>query len=356
MPVTCEQMPTVVSKLSTFRRLKLLPIHLRISHEYCFFLHDEFARMLVEYGSVKADRVTIQFENKAQGSRFRKIARERDTLAAMRELGLDAEVRQVILNNITMAMISDCAHHIYEALRCLEKRKIIPAFNLLRKPLIDSLTYFSWMVADEDSFYAAFVSGDPTKITTKVIGNRRADYFKAAILKTGLGQIISAERVISLIFDQGNNVGLYGLFQHAVHLVTVERIEIKTSPENFNFIFKNPLDDDIYEIVYSALPTLLLYTTHVALTLFERIKVMDAGAKNAFVFRSINGFRFLNYDGGAAELAKIMSDTLPSQIKCSKCGAALKVTQHNVARILLTDSFRCTNCKRVCPFPLSWMF
>jgi len=338
------------------KRLAQLPTDVRMAHEYCFFLHDEFARMLVEYEKANAHKVSFKFKNKAEKKRFEKLAETHNALDILQEMGRHSEARRVVLNTITMAMVSDCAHHIYESLRCFEKRKVVPGFNLLRKPLLDNLMYFSWMVADEDEFYAAFTSGDPARITQKVIGNRRKDILAKVIEKTDLAGIISAEGIISIVFDAGNPDGLYGLFQHAVHLVTVERIEIKTSPENFNFIFKNPEDDDVYEALYAVLPTVLLYMAHVILTLYQRIKPMDIGAKTAFVFRSINGHRFLNYEGGAAAMAKVMGNALSSLLKCNACDSPLKVTQYNAARLLLTDSFRCTKCKRMQPFPISWMF
>jgi hypothetical protein len=68
-------------------------------------------------------------------------------------------------------------------------------------------------------------------------------------------------RISMVLFDVSNPDGLYRLFQHAVHLVTVDRIEIKTSPENFNFIFHRQADHEIYRTLYAALPTALLYLT-----------------------------------------------------------------------------------------------
>lgn len=338
------------------KRLAWLPEDVRLAHEYCFFLHDEFTRMLVEYEAADAPKVSFQFSDKAQSKRFARLAKKHDAIAAMRELGLHSEARRVVLNTVTMAMVSDCAHHIYESLRCFEKRKVIPGFNLLRKPLLDHLMYFSWMVADEDGFYTAFMSGDPAMITQKMLGNRRKDIITGAIEKTDLGGAVSAEDIVSMVFDAKSADGLYGLFQHAVHLVTVERIELKTSPENFNFIFKNPNDDDVYGTLYAALPTVLLYLGHVIMALYERIKPMDPGARKAFVFRTINAYRILHYDGGAAALAKVMSEALAPRIKCAACDAPLKVTQYNVARLLLTDSFRCTRCRQKQLFPLSWLF
>lgn len=337
-------------------RLQWIPKDLRLAHEYCFFLHDEFARMLVEYEAADAPKVSFQFTSKAQAKRFGDLAKKHDTLTAMRELGLHSEARRVVLNHVTMAMVSDCAHHIYESLRCFEKRKFIPGFSLLRKPLLDSLMYFSWMAADEDGFYSAFTAGDPAKLTQKMLGNRRKEILASAIANTELMEIVMAEDLISIIFDVGNPDGLYGLFQHAVHLVTVERIEIKTSPENFNFIFKNPNEDDVYEALYTALPTVLLYLSHVILALYERIKPPESGAKNAFVFRTINAYRFLHYEGGQAALAEVMGEALSPHIRCPGCAMPLKVTQYNAMRLLLTESFRCTRCRRRQLFPLSWIF
>lgn len=337
-------------------RLRWLPKEVRLAHEYCFFLHDEFTRMLVEYETANAHKVAFKFANKTEKKRFERLAKTHDALDILKGLGRHEEARRVVMNTITMAMVSDCAHHIYESLRCFEKRKFIPGFNLLRKPLLENLMCFSWMVADEDGFYTAFVAGDPNKFTRKMIGNRRKEILAAAIKKTELTDIVATDELDSMVFDAGSPDGLFGLLQHAAHLVTVERIELRTSSENFNFIFKNPEDDDVYESLYAVLPTVLLYMAHVVRILYERIKPMDPGAKKAFVFRTVNGFRFLHYEGGAAALAEVMGKTLSPRVKCTACNAPLRVTQYNAARLLFTDSFRCTRCRHKQPFPLSWLF
>jgi hypothetical protein len=59
-------------------------------------------------------------------------------------------------------------------LQCLEKRKSVVALNLLRKPLMDSQVYLSWMLGDEDAFYEAFTSVDPEALTPRRLGHRRA--------------------------------------------------------------------------------------------------------------------------------------------------------------------------------------
>jgi hypothetical protein len=139
-------------------RLGWIPKHLRLAHEYCFFLHDESARILVEYEVAQAHVVTVKFRNKTELRLFNERADKEDPITAMRAGGYETQARRVILNKITMALVSDCQHHIYEPLRCLEKRKVIVALNLLRKPLTDSLLYLSWMLSDEDRFYHAFAT------------------------------------------------------------------------------------------------------------------------------------------------------------------------------------------------------
>ncbi len=84
----------------------------------------------------------------------------------------------MVLNTITMAMVSDCAHHIYEALRCFEKGKVIPGFNLLRKPLLDNLMYFTWMVADEDGFHLAFTLVTPRRSPKRYLATDAANSCK----------------------------------------------------------------------------------------------------------------------------------------------------------------------------------
>ncbi|MER9643301.1 hypothetical protein [Mesorhizobium sp. M0239] len=150
-------------------RLCWIPNDLRLAHEYCFFLHDESARLMVEYEGAEAHVVSFKFRNKAEAKAFKKHAAKADAIAAMRAGGYEAEARKAVLNQITIAMVSDCLHHIYESLRCLEKRKIIVALNLLRKPLTDNLLYLSWMLGDENGFYHAFTTNSPRGITSSIL-------------------------------------------------------------------------------------------------------------------------------------------------------------------------------------------
>lgn len=342
-------------------RLARIPREQRLAHEYCYFLHDECVRLLVEYEAAKANTVTVKFRNRAEADAYARLSKGKrgkkgNPIEALVGTGYHAQARRVELNTITMAMVSDCLLHIFEALRCMERRKTVVALNLLRKPLTDSLMYLSWMLGDEDAFYAAFSTGVPEELTQNKLGNIRAKVLGDAIAKTELEGIITADFLQRQLFDPKQPDGLYGLFQHAVHLITMQRVELRTSPQNFNFIFKSPVDDDIYETLYAVLPIILLFVTHVVVELFQRLKPMDPGARVAFGVRTTFGY-YLNATPELQEITrKLLSDATNGHVFCDACDLPTKVTLHNARRMVLTESLRCTGCGCKGGFPFSWLF
>jgi hypothetical protein len=335
-------------------RLKWIPQRLRFAHELCYFLHDECARILVEAEAAKADHVTINFRSKVTAQQFNRIANEQDAIKAMRATGYPRQARRVIMNRITMAMVSDCLHHLFEALRCMEKRKSIVALNLFRKPLRDNLLYLAWMLGDEDDFYSRFSSGDPEFLSPRRIGNHRKTILSAAIGKTGVNDLIEADRLIEILYDRRSPHGLEGYFQHAVHLITIENIELRTSPENFNFIFKSAGDDDVYEIVYLWLPYVLLFLSHIVVNLFDRMQTLDSGGKAAFTVRSKSAYLLCV----SKPTAQFVVDELQEGLECTcdACEAALRITLFNAGTILLRQQYRCPDCQHVSVLPFTWLF
>ena len=335
-------------------RLRHIPAAVRPKHEYCFFLHDQCVHMLKQYEDARANLVTVNFQSNVTATKFQEIADSEDPIHALRETGHPDEAKRVILNQITMAMVSDCLHHLYEGLTCFEKRKIVVALNVLRKPLKDDLLYLAWMFGDEAGFYQEFTTGNPERLAKRRLGMIRAEILSKAVVRTTLDSVMDASLLAAILYDRTSAHGLEGLFQHAVHLITVERIELRTSPENFNFIFKSYADDDIYHEVYNCLPYVLLFLSHVIAGLFNSMKGMDEGARDAFHLRSLFGFLLL--EGKSARATQdLVEGMLAHRVDCDACGAKLTLSRHNAARIVMTDSFRCARCRRVRAFPFSWL-
>lgn len=346
-------MPSSV-RLIPRNRLVSIPSHLRLAHEYCFFLHDECVRLVKEYEAAGASVVSIRFRDKAKARQFQRNASSKDAISAMIAGGFEAEARRVILNQVTISLVSDCLHHLYESLLCFERRKVVVALNLLRKPLLDSSLYLAWIYGDEDGFYREFLQNSPAGISDSILRQKRHKIISDALALTDLTSIFDGDYVCSVLFEVDNADGIYRLFQHAVHLVTVKRPEIRTTPLNFNFVFKSPDDNDVYEKMYQDLPRILLFLSHVVFGLFQRIAPSSAGGSAAFMARSILGLHFVDDCGEPDRVIASLDDL--EQIKCESCGANLKLTSHNAARILLSESYRCVRCRRVNKFPFSWFF
>jgi hypothetical protein len=235
----------------------------------------------------------------------------------------------------------------------MERRKFIVALNLLRKPLLDSLVYLSWMLGDESAFYETFTANSPKAFTAASIGPNRSAIFSSAISSTDIADTVTANWLDLVLFNRANKRGLQWLFQRAVHLIT-DRKEFVTEVQNFNFIFKHHSDDDVYLGVYDTLPRLMLYLSHVITELFHRIQPMDKALKMAFTVRSKYGLHLVEQSEQMIETQQMLA-ILADHIECSACKTPPTITYHNAARIVLAESFRCTACRKITPFPFGWL-
>lgn len=327
------------------KRLNRIPRSVILPHELCFFIHDECARAFVEYEGAEAHIETITLKNDEEINRFENLSREFGAIEGLRTLGYNEVSKKIILNTISMAMISDYLHHMYEALRCLEKRKFIVGINLLRKPLKENVLYLAWMLGRRDEFYTKFTTGDPSLIAQSAIGQARKAIYSEAIDQIGYGSFIDSDLIESVIYSRKKDGGLELLFQHAVHLVTQKYPELRTAPENFNFIFKSPVDDDVYEAIYHHLPYLMLFSSHIIMSILNRIKEMDSTSMALFHARSVLAFNLVEGSERSHTLSEI-SRMVPDSTSCSNCLSKCKVTLYNALSMLLRSEFRCSCCQR----------
>ena len=332
-------------------RLQNIPEKVRLCHELCFFLHDESTRALVECEQAGAHLETIQFKHQAEFERFEELCNHTDPIGALRELGYANASKKVVLNTISIAMISDCLHHVYEALQCFEKRKCVVGFNLLRKPLVENLLYLSWMYGDPDEFYLQFTKGDPNILTLSTLGTERKQIYLKTIKNLEHCYLFDSGYIEDAINNKGNENGFQKFFQHAAHLVTTWKAELRTASENFNFIFKNSFDDDIYDLIYQNLPYLLLFMSHLIIGIFNRMEAMDETSKHLFHIRTMLSYDLITEPDKRLALSnfKQLLSTSPS---CSKCSAKCKITLYNAISMLLMSRFRCTCCRTSEPFLL----
>ncbi len=98
------------------------------------------------------------------------------------------------------------------------------------------------------------------------------DLLTAAIAACRVPSFTNADTIFDVIFNYRNDRGFAGLFDKATHLVT-EFPRNQTENYNLNFIFKNPMDDDIYEgETYSQLARLMLFLHVMQIELYGRMR------------------------------------------------------------------------------------
>ena len=288
-----------------------MPESVRAAHELCFFLHDECVRALAEYEGAGAHRETIRFENTDEFVRFEELAAGDDAITALRKLGYHHASKRVVLNTT----------------------------------LKESLLYLSWMYGRQDEFYDQFTIGDSKYLSQSRIGSDRVGIFSDAINRLSQKEFFDAGLIDSLINDRRDRLGFELFFQHAVHLVTIKYPELRTDPENFNFIFKNPQDDDLYDLIYCNLPYLILFMSHVIMSIFDRMRAMDATSRVLFEGRSTIAYSLIV---GREELDVLRQfrSMMPALPRCADCKKECKVTLYNAVRMLLASEFRCVYCRR----------
>ena len=182
-------------------------------------------------------------------------------------------------------------------------------------------------------------------IAQSAIGQARKAIYSDAIDQIGYGSFVDSDLIESVVYSRKQDDGLELLFQHAVHLVTQRYPELKTAPENFNFIFKNPVDNDVYEAIYHHLPYLMMFASHIIMSALDRIKKMDSTAMAQFHTRSVLAFNLVEGSDRSHALSEI-SRMVPDSTSCSTCLSKCNVTLYNALSMLFRSEFRCSCCQR----------
>ena len=138
----------------------VIPDEFRFSHDYCVFLHDVLADIVVSGEKARIFDVTFRFESPEEAADVSKVKND-EIFQWLESHGRAAQAGEIIFRQVLVALISDFCHFIFEALRSSSKGKLTVAFTLLRKPLKETLLTFEWLLADRPGFIDAFTHGWP---------------------------------------------------------------------------------------------------------------------------------------------------------------------------------------------------
>jgi hypothetical protein len=257
--------------LMDVERLSLIPVRFRAHHEFCFHLHDTMVAVLQEARMHGIGDVEVTLEEEDQARAF-----QDDPIASLLENGKRDDAKRIVLNQVTIALYSDLLHFLYEGLTALAKRKFSVAFALLRKPLKESMMFASWVCADEEDFFDRLLRSPADHMEEKDLPeSRRLDLLRAAVSNLPLTSISDAQLIYDIVFNRKLDSGLAPLFDKAMHLVTSRGRLYRTEELNLNFIFKNPGENDLFEIIYPRLAYVSLYILSLQITLFSRMRSIN---------------------------------------------------------------------------------
>lgn len=330
-----------------------LPEEYEFAHDYCLFLHDILASIVIQGEQQKIFHHQFELRDPSHAEQFSDKSGE-ELVDWMEKNGYESEMREANRRHICIALLSDFCHFIFEALSCSKKGKLTVAFALLRKPLKENLFYFEWLLADPTDFVNRFhapilvESKRPLPLPTEIPKAKRLEIIQNAIINSRLGTWISPEFLYELRYDKDCSFGFEQLFQRANHLITT--FTARTEEQNFNFIFSGEEERiSQWQGFYSILPTILLH----ALTIIGSvIRSFDDGKLKDFNFLELradigyllymqNSTWNINMKPELENFAKAFTET---DFPCLGCQNAISIEKENLTNIFLEGTFECPKC------------
>jgi hypothetical protein len=333
-------------------RLTNIPAAYRDQHELCFYLHDAMVSLLKGAGEVQASTLSIRLESPEEAEQF---MRRNDPIEYFLDRGEVDIARRIALNQVTPALFADFLHFIYETLSCLERRKFVVAFALLRKPMQQNLLFASWILADEAAFFEDLRRSPADHMEEhKFPADKRIQIFRAALSKVEHYGLLDASLINEIIYNKELPKGFAHLFAKANHLVTSRGQLARTESMNLNFIFKNPTDNDVYESIYLSLSYLLWYALLIQIALFSRMRAVEDSFTRWMTITTMATFDAL-FVSGSSHLAAVLSKALGKFMNCPHCKKKVSIGRKATGRFFLAQRVHCKNCKNEYDFPLFWL-
>ena len=334
-------------------RLHFLPKKHWKAHEFCFFLHDSIARLLVEYEAKGLQNLV--------SNAFQKMFEEHnmpeddiDLLSFLKEKKLIKPYKFHLITHLTMALTSDMLHFLYESFICIEKRKFSVAFSLLRKPFKENLLFLAWLLGDEDDFLERF-SANNYQTLNHTGKEQRIKILTESINKLPHNNAFDADLIHDIIYSKNLEAGFEPIWQRATHLITSMGKLLKTEDYNINFIFNYPFDNRLLDTLYSGLPYLMFFATQICLGCFNKIHGINEKTFGHLLLTTMGCYEALFLKGDKQSITSMLNNSLKQFLKCLHCDAPLRINKSNAPQLFLTEKVQCKKCGLLSDVPLYWL-
>lgn len=304
--------------------MDILPEKHLFSHEFCFFLYDQIAEIVA--AGVDENIFNHEFSLTPEEMNAFDDLSDENVMDWLEDNGHIDVVYDIYYKQICVALLTDMANFIYEALSCSQKGKLTVAYALLRKPFKENLLYLEWLLADPISILSKFDLGKIKELSINSAFSRdeKVEIISKAQLQTNSEGWLDPEFIHDLRFDKNYDDGLEPLFQKANHLVTTFRF-LETEKQNFNFVFSDEGSiESQWDHFYTYLPILLFHTVEIVEGLIRTFAEREDQFDLTWI-RTLIGFTFwakssdLEFDHSFM-ITTIRELMLCSPISCAACG------------------------------------
>jgi hypothetical protein len=330
--------------------LRHIPEEFHAHHEFCFRIHDLMVEVCRQAEEARIAAVRFNLDGEEQKA----LMASDDVYRFLVGSGREDLAKRLTLNHVAIPLYADILNFIYEGLRALEKRKVTVSFALFRKPLKYGLLLASWLYADEDDFFAKMEKSPADEMNDrKVPEERRIELLEKSIAAIGEAEFFDATYLHGLVFDRANAAGFASYFDMATHYITTHRA-MRTDPLNFNFIFKNPDDNDTYEGIYFPLGYVLMYLLLLEMKTMSRMGAASESYVSWATATMMGSFEAL-FREGETPYVKALDDALGPLLRCLFCKQQMRVARENAPRLLMAGRIVCPGCGQDQEFPLFWL-
>jgi len=331
------------------------------AHKYCTNILQLLTNLLRAAEDANLFSVNINLASADDGDKLAANG-QKDLIDNMLTMGYTKEVDDLLFRAPIPALLADMIEFIHESLDCSRRAWLIPSYALLRKPLKESLFYFESMLADKPAFLNAFRSDKWYHFSAagaqsfsnhreKMSKEERIELISKAMGKTQAGNWVDAEFIADIRYDRKLSFCLAEEFDIANHLVTSYR-GIRTSSENFNFIFSGAKERySQWRHLYNTLPILMFHMYQVVFSLIESI---GSGIQESNIFlpdillKSGLYLWYFNTEYWAEwgnPFSSILSKDEFENALCKKCGKKVLETHMDIETVYNTGELCCCKCK-----------
>lgn len=343
-----------MKKIEHKKQSNILPEQYHFSHQYCYFLYDLLADIIVSGERDGIFKVAFELRNKRELEEISKKIEE-ELWVWLENNGYEDIVYHLTYRQICVALLSDLCHFVYEALDCSSKCKLTVTYTLLRKPFKENLFYLEYLLADPKDFFKKFHFNDIKNLaisgSKSITQKKKKEIVKKAMNKTKYRHWIDPEFIYQLRYDKKAHYGMEQLWQRANHLITTFKF-LETEERNFNFVFSDDkAHKSQWDYLYSFLPILLFHTLEIVQALIATFaKIKNEEEHSITELRTVIGFllwlekrpRTIKMDNS---LEKIAEDIEEAQLRCPKCKKQLTYKKQDLKLFCEEATFKCRKCQ-----------